>query len=462
MSASISFLGAAGTVTGSKFLVEDQHQKILVDCGMFQGLKSLRLLNWDPFPIDPAELDAIVVSHAHLDHCGYLPRLVKHGFTGKIYLTEYSAALAKIILRDSAKIQMEDAEFAQERGFSKHHPPLPLYSDDDAEAAIDLFVEVDFRKEINIAKAAKLKFLPSGHILGAAFIELNISEKRLVFSGDLGRPEHPVLSAPDQITDQHYDAVVVESTYGDRVHEDPGSILADSINKAIGRGGIVVIPAFAVDRTEVLLMELKELINSGVIPKVPIFIDSPMASAALKCYRHAIAADSPEIKTEIRKLSAAADVFAIENLYETASVSDSKALNQLKKPAIIIAASGMATGGRVVHHLARLLPHSKNMVILVGYQAPGTRGRSLLDGAPSVKMHGTEVAVAAEIVYLPGLSVHADQVELLDWLAAIKQPPAKVFVVHGESDAAAEFAKQIHAKFNWQVEVPTYQSRFEL
>jgi metallo-beta-lactamase family protein len=462
MSLQISFLGAAGTVTGSKFLVEADQHKVLIDCGMFQGIKELRLQNWDPFPIDPATLDAIVISHAHLDHCGYLPRLVRQGFVGKIYLTKYSAALARIILRDSAKIQMEDAEFARLKGFSKHNPPLPLYSDDDAEAAIELFVEVDFRKPTKIAAAAEVEFLPSGHILGAAFVQLNVANKKLIFSGDLGRPEHPILAPPDPIEDQYFDAVVVESTYGDLRHEDPGSLLADTINKTISRGGTVLIPAFAVDRTEVLLMQLKELLEAGAIPKVPIFVDSPMASAALDCYRDAIAQDSPEIKAEIRKLSRDIDVFALDNLFETRSANESKALNGLKKPAIIIAASGMATGGRVVHHLARLLPDAKNSVILVGFQAPGTRGRSLLDGSASIKMHGAEVAVAAEIIYLPGLSVHADQAELLGWLSTITAAPKQVFVVHGETDAATVFADQIRTKYGWQVEIPTYQSKFTL
>jgi len=462
MSLQISFLGAAGTVTGSKFLVEADQHKVLIDCGMFQGIKELRLQNWDPFPIDPATLDAIVISHAHLDHCGFLPRLVRQGFSGKIYLTKYSAALAKIILRDSAKIQMEDAEFARLKGFSKHNPPLPLYSDDDAEAAIELFVEVQFRNKTNILNDIAVEFFPSGHILGAAFVKLDVASCKLLFSGDLGRPEHPILAPPDPIPAQTYDAIVVESTYGDRAHEDPGSLLANTINQTIARGGTVLIPVFAVDRTEVLLMQLKDLLEAGLIPKVPIFVDSPMASAALDCYRDAIAEDSPEIKAEIRKLSRDVDVFELDNLFETRSANESKALNGLKKPAIIIAASGMATGGRVVHHLARLLPDVKNTVILVGFQAPGTRGRSLLDGAASVKMHGNEVAVGAEIVYLPGLSVHADQVELLGWLGTITDAPSHVFVVHGEADSATVFADQIRTKYGWQVEVPTHRSKFTL
>jgi metallo-beta-lactamase family protein len=462
MSLQISFLGAAGTVTGSKFLVEADQQKVLVDCGMFQGIKELRLQNWDPFPIDPATLDAIIISHAHLDHCGYLPRLVRQGFSGKIYLTKYTAALAKIILRDSAKIQMEDAEFARLKGFSKHNPPLPLYSDDDAEAAIELFVEVDFRKPTKVSTDAVVEFRPCGHILGAAFVELTLAGKKLLFSGDLGRPDHPILAAPDAIPVQNYDAIVVESTYGDQEHEDPGELLADVINHTIARGGTVLIPAFAVDRTEVLLMQLKELLETGAIPKVPIFVDSPMASAALDCYRDAIAEDSPEIKAEIRKLSRDVDVFELPNLFETRSANESKALNLLKKPAIIIAASGMATGGRVVHHLARLLPDHKNTVILVGFQAPGTRGRSLLDGAPTVKMHGNEVAVGAEIVYLPGLSVHADQSELLDWLGGVAHPPRQVFVVHGEADSAAAFAEQIRTRYVWLVQIPTHRSKFTI
>ncbi len=461
MSPTISFLGAAETVTGSKFLVATDQEQILVDCGMFQGIKELRLQNWQPFPINPSLLDAIVITHAHLDHCGYLPRLVRQGFSGKIYLTEYTAALAKIILRDSAKIQMEDAEFARAKGFSKHNPPLPLYTDDDAEAAIKLFVEVDFRTDFAISAESSVKFLPGGHILGAAFVELTVAGKKLLFSGDLGRPVHPVLAAPDPIPAVKFDAVIVESTYGDRIHEDSGSILADTINRTIDRGGTVLIPAFAVDRTEVLLMQLKELVERKKIPAVPIFVDSPMASAALDCYRSAIAEDSPEINSEVRA-DLSHDIFALANLHETQSVSDSKALNQLKRPAIIIAASGMATGGRVVHHLARLLPDSANTVILVGFQAPGTRGRSLLEGAPTIKMHGAHVAVAAEVVYLPGLSVHADQTELLSWLFDADATYEQIFIVHGEVPAATKFAELIRTKFPGKVTIPTHGEKFKI
>jgi len=457
----ITFLGAANTVTGSKFLLADENQQVLVDCGMFQGIKELRLKNWQPFPINPANLDAILVTHAHLDHCGYLPRLVRQGFRGKIYLTKNTAKLAEIILRDSAKIQMEDAEYARLKGFSKHNPPLPLYTDDDAEEAIKLFNIVEFRVKAQITKDVTAKFIPSGHILGAAFIELEFAEKKLLFSGDLGRPEHPILVKPDQIAAQEYDAVIVESTYGDQTHQNPGSKLADTINRTLARGGTVLIPAFAVDRTEVLLMQLKELMEANAIPEVPIFVDSPMASAALDCYRQAINETSPEIKTDVRE-SSGSDIFAMDNLFETQSVSDSKALNHLKRPAIIIAASGMATGGRVIHHLARLLPDSNNTVILVGFQAPGTRGRSLLDGAPSVKMQGGYVLVAAEIVHLPGLSVHADQGELLSWLFDSGAKAKQIFLVHGELDAITEFEKVIRRTYQGQIHSPIQDSKYPI
>jgi metallo-beta-lactamase family protein len=454
MSVSINFLGAAGTVTGSKFLVQTDSEKVLVDCGMFQGIKELRLRNWQTFPVNPSEIDAIVVTHAHLDHCGYLPRLVRQGFNGKIFLTKYTAKLAEIILRDSAKIQMEDAEFARVRGFSKHNPPLPLYTDDDAEAAIKLFEIVNFREEVQVTPNCKVKFSPSGHILGAAFVELTAADKSLLFSGDLGRPEHPILAPPDAIESKNYDAIIVESTYGDRLHQDPGTILADTINRTVERGGTVLIPAFAVDRTEVLLMQLKELVESNQIPDVPIFVDSPMASAAMDCYRDAIAEDSAEINAEIRALENI-DIFQMANFFETQSVSDSKALNHLKRPAIIIAASGMATGGRVVHHLARLLPDKRNTVILVGFQAPGTRGRSLLDGEPTIKMHGSHVAVAAEVVYLPGLSVHADQAELLSWLFESGATAEKIFLVHGEPEASNAMQKLILTSHAKQILIPS-------
>lgn len=364
-------------------------------------------------------------------------------------------------MRDSAKIQMEDAEFVRLKGFSKHNPPLPLYTDDDAEETIKLFSVVEYRVKTQITKDVTAKFIPSGHILGAAFIELEFAEKKLLFSCDLGRPEHPILVKPDQITAQEYDAVIVESTYGDQMHQDPGSKLADTINRTLARGGTVLIPAFAVDRTEVLLMQLKDLMEANAIPEVPIFVDSPMASAALDCYRQAINETSPEIKSDVRE-SSGSDIFAMDNLFETQSVSDSKALNHLKRPAIIIAASGMATGGRVIHHLARLLPDSNNTVILVGFQAPGTRGRSLLDGAPSVKMQGGYVLVAAEIVHLPGLSVHADQGELLSWLFDSGAKAKQIFLVHGELDAITEFEKVIRRTYQGQIHSPIQDSKYPI
>jgi len=450
----LQFLGAAGTVTGSRFLISHASARILVDAGLFQGLKELRLRNWDNFPVNPAEIDALVLTHAHLDHCGYIPALVKQGFRGKIFATEWTIKLAEVILRDSAKLQEEDAEYARKKGFSKHAQPRALYGVADVDKAMTLFTSVDFRREVQVAPETFATFYPSGHVLGSAFVVIRAADKRLLFTGDLGRPEHPLLTPPDRIPDGLFDAIVTESTYGDRSHEPDVDTFASAINRTINRGGSVLIPAFAVDRTEVILMELRRLMDEQTIKRVPVYADSPMALTTLGYYRQALENESDEIRADIVAGYQDSDPFNPGNLYEVHSVDESKRLNSPHAPCIIISASGMATGGRVVHHLAGMLPNPNNSVILVGFQAAGTRGRSLLDGAPSVKIHGKYIPVRAEIVQAGSFSVHADAEELADWLSNTTEEPEVAYVVHGEASAADSFAELLRTELGWTTVVP--------
>lgn len=457
----ITFLGAATTVTGSKFLLSSDKSKVLVDAGLFQGLREDRRKNWNPFPVDPASIDAIVLTHAHLDHCGYLPLLVRQGFGKKIFATDYTIKLATVILRDSAKLQMEDAKYAAEKGFSKHPIPLPLYNLDDVEKTLDHFSEVSFRAPVNLTEDVSVTFFPSGHILGSAYVLLEVVGKEILFTGDMGRDNHPLLSPPDTPPSIALDAVVTESTYGDRVHESNPTTFADEINFAIKRGGSILIPAFAVDRTEVILMALRELIDSGSIPNIPIFVDSPMALTALDFYREAVERDAPELRVGVANTWKDIDPFDPGNLAEMRTVEESKSLNDITETSIIISASGMGTGGRVVHHMAHMLPDPKNTVILVGYQAAGSRGRSLAEGEPRVKIHGKWIPVHAAVVKVENFSVHADSDELVSWLGKIKNPK-KVFVVHGEPDSEEALATRLRNELHWSVYIPKSEESFDL
>jgi metallo-beta-lactamase family protein len=453
-SVTLQFLGAAGTVTGSRFALHSNQSTVLVDAGLFQGLKELRLKNWDQFPIKPSHIDAIVLTHAHLDHCGYLPALVRDGFNGKIFATEWTIKLAEVILRDSARLQMEDAEYAARKGYSKHSNPKPIYTTTDVEATLPLFVAVDFRQPVAVTPDCTAIFYPSGHVLGSAFVEIQMADKRVVFTGDMGRPFHPLLRAPDRIPDGPLDAIITESTYGDRSHDVPSSVFADAINRTLKRGGSVLIPAFAVDRTEVILMELRRLMDEQTIPRVPVYADSPMALTTLDYYRQALKQSSIEIKPEIAAAYAEHDPFDPGTLQEVRSVEESIKLNKPVRPSIIISASGMATGGRVVHHLKGMLPNPNNTVLLVGFQAAGTRGRYLADGAESIKMYGKYVPVRAEVVQVGSFSVHADNDEMLGWLERADPAPTTVYVVHGEQEAADTFARRIRKDLEWLAVVP--------
>lgn len=458
----ITFLGGVESVTGSRFLLETDNFKLLVEAGMFQGLKELRLKNWEPFPINPSEINAIIITHAHLDHSGYLPRLVRDGFKGKIYLTQDTAKLVEIVLRDSARIQMEDAKYAEKKGYSKHEKPEALYNLEDANKTITKFAPIKFHEQVEIAPSISATFHRSGHILGSSVVEVLLDGKRIVFSGDLGRSQHPLLNPPDPMVSGAVDAVIMESTYGDRKHEDTQFLLEQTINKCVQRNGSILIPAFAVDRTEVILMILKRLVKENKIPNLPIFVDSPMALSSLNIYKMAMQNGSTDIKQELLDSVKFDDPFNPGNLKGAETVEESKALNDPSKSCIIISASGMGSGGRVVHHLENMLPHSEHAVILIGYQAEGTRGRALVEGAKSVKMHGKQVSVFAEIVQIQGLSVHADADEVCEWLGTNKTAPTHTFIVHGEPASSAAMAEKINSQIGWNTVVPKLNQKFYL
>ena len=457
----ITFFGAADTVTGSRYLVEYGSSQILLESGLFQGPRDIRQRNWDDLSVPAHELDAVIISHAHLDHCGYLPRLWRQGYRGPIYLTPDTANLASIVLRDSARIQEEDAFYAKKKGYSKHAEPLPLYDQDDAEGAISLFRPVNFTAWQELPEGGRVRFLPAGHILGAAIVDIECGGVRILHSGDLGQGDHPLLVGPHVIPAEHYDAVLVESTYGDREHSPKDDSLSEVITETISRGGTVLIPAFAVDRTEVLLHALNEAMEAGDIPKVPIDVDSPMAIEALTVYRHAIDRDHAEIRPEIREHLSASDVFDPGTLETLRTPEESKSINGAP-PCIIISASGMATGGRVLHHLKRLLPDPLSSVILVGYQAGGTRGAQLRDGAREVKIHGEMVAVRAEIHDLGYFSVHADRNDVLGWLRSAEIPPKRIVLIHGENEERRELAPVVEEATGVRAYTPGYEETLTL
>lgn len=444
----LQFLGATGTVTGSRFLVRSERATVLVDAGLFQGAKRDRLANWEPFPVDPSTIDAVVVTHAHIDHSGWLPGLARDGFTGPIFATTATSELCEILLPDAAHLQEEQARFANERGFSKHHPAQPLYTSADAEAAIALLEGVAFDDPVEVADGVVARFVPAGHILGSACVHLTItdddSSTTLLVSGDLGRGDHPLIPGPGRPPAAR--TVLIESTYGDSLHPDEAAEIdgfAEVVRRTAARGGIVLIPAFAVDRTEILLTVLRDLMAIARVPTLPVFVDSPMALRVLDVYRSAMRTADP-LECHPVPADAPPDLFDPGGgLHECPTVEDSKSLNGLTAPAIIISASGMASGGRVLHHLARLLPDHRNSVVLCGFQAAGTRGRSLADGAHSVKMLGRYVPVRADVAVLRSLSVHADADGLHGWITALPEQPDTVFVVHGEPKASAALAARL-------------------
>jgi metallo-beta-lactamase family protein len=444
----LKFLGATGTVTGSKYLLTSDKYRVLIDCGLFQGLKQLRLKNWAQLPVKPSEVHAVVLTHAHIDHTGYLPLFVKNGFSGKVYCTEATRDLCKILLPDSAHLQEEEAEYANRRGFSKHHPALPLYTKEDAFKALELLTPVAFDQDVNIGDDLTLRYYRNGHILGSAFARIHNKKTSVLFSGDIGRPNNILMKPPVQVKQADY--LLLESTYGNRLHDrdDPMLKLATIINRTVKRKGVVVIPVFAVGRAQELLYYIHLLKKSGAISEdIPVYLNSPMAVDATAIFskhhgEHRLS------KEECIALSRTARMVN--------SVEESRALNQMKGPMIILSASGMASGGRVVHHLKAFAPKSNNTILFAGFQAAGTRGAAMLDGAEEIKIHGEYVPVKASVESITNLSAHADYSEIITWLKGFESAPKKTFIVHGEPLAADAMRLHVEEQLHWHTEVPDY------
>lgn len=451
----LTFLGAAGTVTGSRHLLERDDHRILVDCGLFQGPKQNRLKNWDPFPVEPDSIDAVLLTHAHIDHIGFLPGLVKEGFTGPVYCTRATADLAGILLPDTGHLQEEEARWANKKGYSKHRPARPLFTEEDARAVLPLLHPVDYGEHFRPISGIRGKYRDTGHILGAGFLDLKSEQRsqgrKIVFSGDVGRPLDAILRSP--VSAYNADYLVMESTYGDRLHEKDFNVreLERVVNESLERGGVLVIPAFAVGRSQTLLYVLRELEAAGRIPPVPVYLDSPMANQALHIHRSHIRDLNLVCREQFLE---GIRLFHPEKLRLSVSREDSIAINQIEREAIIISASGMCTGGRILHHLKQRLPDERNTLLFIGYQAEGTRGRTLLEGRETVRMFGREVPVRARIECIEGFSGHADYRELLAWLMGFNREPERVFLVHGEPASAQALSGHIRQQFGWDVTVP--------
>ena len=453
---SLTFLGAARTVTGSKHLLEVDGRRILFDCGLFQGLKELRLRNWSPLPIAPETIDAVVLTHAHIDHSGWLPRLVAQGFNGPVYCTGGTLDLCRLVLPDAAHLQEEDAKFANKRGFSKHHPALPLYTGEDAAEALSRFRVADYGKKVEVVSGIEVEFINAGHLLGSSYVLATRSDKtggRILFGGDLGRYSRPIL--PDPSPGVAADVLLLESTYGDRIHpaEDHGESLARIIKDTFARRGKVIVPAFAIGRVEELLYWLFRLEDEGRLEKAPIYVDSPMALKGIASYDSRTDELDREIASMRRKLP---------RFRAVDSALESKALVERDAPAVIIASSGMASGGRVVHHLFAGLPDPRNTVLFVGFQAAGTRGRQLVDGAQYVKMFGQQVPVHARIEKIDTMSAHADAGEIVRWLRTFPGAPKATYLVHGEAVAQHALKARITRELGWNVEIPSHGQKIDL
>lgn len=469
MLAKLTFLGAARNVTGSCYLLESQDTRVLIDCGLYQERK-YQERNWQPFPFAPQSIDAVFLTHAHLDHCGLLPKLVREGYKGKIYCTQATAEIAEIILLDAAHLQEEDAIFKAERhkreGRRGPFPEMPLYTVKDAEAVKPHFSAVEYLSCVTISSNVEGCYYEAGHVLGAAVININIRKDgqnhRVIFSGDIGEPHRPIINDPTLFDEAEY--IVIESTYGDRTHEEHESIdiqkqLRDCINRTVSAGGNIIVPSFALERSQEMLYHLNELFLRKEIPPVPVFLDSPMAIRITEVFKHHAELFDKEM---MRRLRQGNSFFNFENLRIVQSEEESRAINNVKESSIIIAGSGMVTGGRVKHHIVNNITRPESTILFVGYQAEGTPGRILLDGAREIRLLGQIYPVKAHIEKIDGFSAHADRDGLLAWLSDIRVPPRCVFVTHGEEKAATSFAKVLNERTGWTIKVPRYKDTVEL
>ena len=449
----LTLLGGTGTVTGSKYLLEHEGARLLVDAGLYQGLKQLRLRNWDSFPVPPSEIDAMVLTHAHLDHSGFVPRLVQLGFRGRVYGTSATRDLCTLVLPDSGRLLEEEADYANRHGFSKHHPALPLYTEEDARAALQRFTPREFDEGFEPIPGVRVRLARAGHLLGAASVRVEWSGRSILFSGDLGRGDDLLMRPPE--LPEAADTVVIESTYGDRTHAsaDPLTELADVINRTAARGGVILIPSFAIGRAQALLYGLHLLHQQHRIPGLPAFLNSPMAADATRIYQ--------EHRTEHRLTPEQCEALG-SVAHIVTSVEESKRLNEMRFPAIIISASGMASGGRVLHHLKAFAPDPRNSIVFAGFQAAGTRGAAIVGGARTVKIHGQQVPIRAEVAKLDSLSAHADRDGLLAWIGALPSAPQRVLVTHGEPVAADALRQAIEERHRWPCSVPEYRDAIEL
>ena len=458
--ATLTFLGAARTVTGSKYLLEVDNQRLLIDCGLFQGLRELRRRNWSAFAFDPASVSAVLLTHAHIDHSGMLPRLVANGFKGRIYCTAGTASLCSLVLPDAAHLQEEDARLAGERGFSRWPTPEPLFTTADAEAALKLLHVVDFDQPIEVAPGIQAEFHHAGHLLGSAFVRLSRTGggARILFGGDLGRYDRPVMPDPSPAPDA--ETLLLESTYGDRIHPnaDDETLLADIIEDTRNRGGRVIIPSFAIGRAEELLYWIKRLERHRRVKPIAVYLDSPMAVDALQFYVD----HEDELDDEVQSGNGTPEAFTTKWFRAITSARESMAITKADHPAIVISASGMATGGRVLHHLAACLPDPRHTILFVGYQSEGTRGRALVDGARAVKIHGGMVPVAAKVMRVDSMSAHADQAEIVRWLRTFRAPPQQTYLVHGEPAAQDTLQAHLSTTLGWKVHVPQHAEKVEV
>ena len=467
MSIKLQFLGAVQNVTGSRHLLEANGTKILVDCGLYQE-RQFRDRNWEPFTCPPDSLDAVLLTHAHLDHCGLLPKLVKEGFKGRIYCTAATSEIAQIILLDSAHLQEEDAEYKRKRhkreGRKDPYPVEPLYTTADAEACFPQFSIVKYKKPIEIGAGVEATFCDAGHVLGSSIIRVKVSQdgqdRTVIFSGDIGRPDRPIVHDPSIVEQADY--VLIESTYGDRVHEGPEDtkkLIAEVINSTRQAGGNIIVPSFALERSQELLYYINELLLEKAIQPLPVFLDSPMASRITKVFQNHRELYDEEMTEFMRRNKSP---FEFSGLKMAGTSDESKAINHLRGTVMIIAGSGMCTGGRIKHHLVNNITRPENTIMFVGYQAVGTLGRRIVNGEKEVRILGQEYPVIARIAKINGFSAHADKEELFEWLSGLKKPPRKLFVVHGEAESANKFGDYIREKTGWQVAVPAYQDEVVL